>query len=59
LGSLPPDTEEQQAEAVLEDAQQMTYIKQQNLAANAALFQRQSIPMLQRFDLETNRELIS
>ena len=26
--------------------------------ANAALFQQQSAPLLQRFDLETNRELI-
>ena len=33
-------------------------MSKEDLDANAALFQQQSTPLLQRFDLETNRELI-
>ena len=36
----------------------MRRIEQEDLDANATLFQQQSAPLLQRFDLETNRELI-
>ena len=36
----------------------MRNIEQEDLDANAALFQQQSAPLLQRFALETNRELI-
>ena len=36
----------------------MRHIEQEDLDANAALFQQQAAPLLQRFDLETNRELI-
>ena len=35
----------------------MRHIEQEDLDANAALFQQQSALLLQRFDLETNREL--
>ena len=49
---------EQQALAEAEGAQEMRHIEQEDLDANAALFQQQSAPLLQRFDLETNRELI-
>ena len=37
----------------------MRYIEQEDLEANAALFQQQSAPLLQRFGLETNRKLIT
>ena len=48
----------EQAQAEAEGAEEMRHIEQENLDANAALFQQQPAPLLQRFDLETNRELI-
>ena len=41
-----------------EGAEEMRRIEQEDLDANAALFQQQSASLLQSFDLETNRELI-
>ena len=55
---MGPGAAEQQAQAEAEGAQEMRNIEQEDLDANAALFQQQSAPLLQRFDLETNRELI-
>ena len=55
---VAPDAAERQALAEAEGAQEMRHIEQEDLDANAALFQQQAAPLLQRFDLETNRELI-
>ena len=55
---VAPGVAEQQAQAEAEGAEEMRRIEQEDLDANAALFQQQSAPLLQRFALETNRELI-
>ena len=54
---VAPGTAEQQAQAQA-GAEEMRRIEQGDLDANAALFQHQSAQLLQRFGLETNRELI-
>ena len=51
----PGAAEQAQAQA---GAEEMRCIEQEDLDANAALFQHQSAQLLQRFGLETNRELI-
>jgi DNA replication protein DnaC len=55
---VAPGAAEQQAQAQAEGAEEVRHIEQEDLDANAALFQQQSTPLLQRFALETNRELI-
>ena len=51
----PGAAEQAQAQA---GAEEMRHIEQEDLDANAELFQHQSAPLLQRFGLETNRKLI-
>ena len=55
---VAPGAAEQQAQAELEGAEEMRNFEQEDLDANAALFQQQSAPLLQRYALETNREII-
>ena len=55
---VAPGTAEQQAQAQVEGVEEMRTIEQEDLDANALLFQQQTAPLLQRFSLETNRELI-
>ena len=55
---VAPGATEQQAQAEAVGTEVMRRIEQEDLDANAALFQQQSAPLLQRFDVETNRELI-
>ena len=56
---VAPGTAEQQAQAQAEGVEEMRTIEQEDLDANASLFQQQqTTPLLQRFTLETNRALI-
>ena len=59
LDQVAPGAAEQQAQAQVEGVVEMRAIEQEDLDANASLFQQQqTTPLLQRFSLETNRELI-
>ena len=55
---VAPGAAELQAQAEAEGGEEMRNIEQEDLDANAALYQQQSAPLLQRFALETSRELI-
>ena len=56
---VAPGAAEQQAQAQAEGVEEMRTIEQEDLDANASLFQQQqTAPLLQRFSLETSRELI-
>ena len=56
---VAPGAAEQQAQAQAEGAEEMITIEQEDLDANASLFQQQqTTPLLQRFSLEINRALI-
>ena len=56
---VAPGAAEQQAQAQAEGVEEMRTIEQEDLDANASLFQQQqTTPLLQRFSLETNRALI-
>ena len=49
---------EQQAQAEAQETEEMRNIEQEDIDANAALFQQELAPLLQRFALVTNRDLI-
>ena len=56
---VAPGAAEQQALAEAEGTEEVHTIEQEELDANAQLFQRlQTAPLLQRFGMETNRQLI-
>ena len=56
---VAPGAAEQQAQAQAEGVEEMRIIEQEDLDANASHFQQQqTAPLLQRFNLETSRELI-
>jgi len=57
---VAPGASEQQARDQAEGIEEMQNIEQEDLDANAQLFQQQqTAPLLQRFRAETNRELLS
>ena len=56
---VAPGVQEQQLETETLQNETLTHIEQEDVDANAAMFLNQPPALLQRFDLEINRELMS